>query len=282
LICLPLRANPVPVIINDNFILCEATIEGQEVLLVLDSGAPGLVLNTNYYNPNGTTTDQVCFGVNGSFQCKTKKIRSWTWLGIEFNKSTAILSDLSYLEKALHRKIDGLASLSLLTDYYVTLDLDRQMITLTKNENAGQKFTRFQYVDHVPVIDVRVNGVAQKLGIDTGSEGNYLFGNEKVLSGYDTADASPIVVIGTDNQTDIKHLVKMDLSLHASQEAYISEFIVDLQDDSFINDPRFDGLLGQSFLSRFNITIHPGKQKICFESRVASSTGTFISSADLK
>jgi hypothetical protein len=260
-----------PIKVVKGLMVTEARIEGQDALVILDTGAPGLVLNQKYFSADAGE-GIVCTGINGTFECHTHLVKEWTWLGTTHKKTQALVSDLSFLERALNRDIHALIGLSVLTDYYVSIDFDLNTIRLNKKlDDIDQSlFSKFQYANHLPVLTCKVNGAKKILGLDTGAEGNYLFAFEDVSDPGMLASSSPILVIGTDNTEDIKHSLSMDLEVSNLENVYSSSFIVDLIDEGYFSDEAFDGILGQAFLSQFNIIIHPGKQRILFIEREQS------------
>jgi hypothetical protein len=242
------------------------------VLVILDTGAPGVVLNQKYYTPDNAAPI-MCKGINGSYDCTSRRIRQWSWLGITHKNTDAILSDLQFLEKALNTEIYALIGLPLLMDYYVTIDYDRNEIMIAKEMKTFpvSSFSRFQYVDHVPVMTCRINGEKKILGLDTGSEENHLFGLQTVHDEI-LEEASPVYVTGTENISTLRHQLSMDLEVIHLQEIYSSAFIVDFNEEGVFQDEILEGLLGQCFLSQFNIIIHPGRQRILFSPRKQATT----------
>ncbi len=264
-----IRANPFPINIVNGLMVSEAVIEGKNVLVIFDTGAPGLVLNNRFYATENPASIQ-CAGINGNFQCQLHQIKEWSWMGIHHANTNALVSDLSFLENALHQQVYALIGLSVLDDYYVSIDYDRKLISLSEKMDVDKsKVMKFRYVNHLPVITCKVNGVKKTLGLDTGSEINYLFFDDTHKAQLN-ANASPVLVIGTDNHKDIKYQLNMDLELDA-HIMYPSTFIIDLQDKESFVSKSFDGLLGQPFLSQFNITIHPSKQIIILSPRKSVS-----------
>ncbi len=263
------RSNPFPINIVNGLMVSEAVIEGKKVLVIFDTGAPGLVLNNRFYATENPMSIQ-CAGINGNFQCHLHEIKEWSWMGIIHTNTNALVSDLSFLENALHQEVYALIGLSVLNDYYVSIDYDRKLISLSEKMDVDKdKVMKFRYVNHLPVIKCKVNGVKKTLGLDTGSEINYLFADDSKNAQLH-ADASPVLVIGTDNHKDIKYQLNMDLELDANL-IYPSTFIIDLQGKESFVSKSFDGLLGQPFLSQFNITIHPSKQIIILTPRKSVS-----------
>ena len=279
LLLLPIQgySESFPITLLKGYILTEATIEDQTVLVIFDTGAPGLVLNEKYYDADPASAIP-CSGINGSFEANTHQVKQWSWLGISNKKTNALVSDLSFLEKSLNRKVHALIGLEILSDYYVTIDYDFKTITIDKelDEKMDGDLSKFQYIGHLPVMACKVNGVKKILGLDTGSAGNYFFEYDQTSDENLIASASPILVIGTDNTEDIKYQLPMLLEVPDGGITLTSTFIVDLQDAGYFQQAGFDGLLGQDFLQQYNVVIHPGKQKICLMKRAEQMS--FVSS----
>jgi hypothetical protein len=257
------RAEVYPFTLSKGFVVTEAVIEGQNVLVILDSGAPGLVLNEKYYHD---TQDSIvlCSGIYGDFECNTQLVKRWEWLGITNRNTTAIVSDLSFLERLLGQEIHALIGLSAIAHFYVAINYDQETIGLEKERNdiPAASFSRFQYVNHLPVLPCKVNGEKKFLGLDTGSECNFLFNYTASADPGLLASSSPIIIVGTDNKENVKQRIMLTLELSNEETGYPSEFIVDLDDQEKIRHAGFDGMLGQPFLTEYNIIIHPGKQRI--------------------
>ncbi|HSF89541.1 MAG TPA: aspartyl protease family protein [Saprospiraceae bacterium] len=279
LLLLPIKgySESFPITLLKGYILTEATIEDQTVLVIFDTGAPGLVLNEKYYKADPSSTIP-CTGINGSFEAITHQVKQWSWLGVSHKRTNALVSDLTFLEKSLNRKVHALIGLEVLNDYYVTIDYDFKTIDIDKDpdEKMNGQFSKFQYIGHLPVMACKVNGAKKILGIDTGSAGNYFFDYDQASDENLVASASPILVIGTDNKEDIKYQMPMQLEVPDCDIHLTSTFIVDLQDEGYFQHAGFDGLLGQDFLQQYKIVIHPGKQKICLMKRAEQMS--FVSS----
>jgi len=265
-------AEVFPIALSKGFIVTEAVIEGRTVLVILDSGAPGLVLNQKYYQGSQDSV-LACSGIYGDFECRSHVVKRWEWLGVASRNTTALVSDLSFLERSLNQEIHALIGLSVLDHFYVEIDYDQQTIRLEKDmeEIPSSSFSRFQYVNHLPVLSCKVNGEKRILGLDTGSECNFLFDFTPPADQHLLSSSSPIIIVGTDNKENLKHRMMMNLTLYNEENSYASEFIVDLDDQDDIRDLGFDGMLGQPFLSQYNFIIHPGKQRILLIPRFIST-----------
>ena len=260
--------------------MSEAVIEGKKVLVIFDTGSPGLVLNSCYYTADNTAGIP-CTGLNGSFECHTRLVKNWTWMDVTHKKTDALLSDLSFLEHSLHKEVYALIGLSVLSDYYISIDFDRMLISLSEKMKKDQSpMIRFQYVGKLPVISCRVNGEKKYLGLDTGSEINYLFSLNSSFDENTFNTGSPVMVVGTENKEDLKYSIPMALLLK-DDKVYDSEFVIDLPNKRKFQNDSFDGFLGIGFLSRFNITIHPSKQILFLTPRNSNEKLSEIFTAQL-
>jgi hypothetical protein len=278
LLFLPLAGHTAtyPIKLVSGLLVSEATIEGKQVHVIFDSGAPGLVLNSKYYSADSPNSFDDCVGINGSFSCQSRLVKNWSWMDAKYKQTSALISDLSFLENGLHEEIHALVGLSVFSDYYVSLDFDNMTVTLSKKIDLDkQDIIRFQYVDQLPVITCQINGEKKILGLDTGSEINYLFSISPEKKSSMMHHATPVLIVGTENKQDLKYSTNMDVTLNGDD--YYSSFIIDKDEVSEFHHPSFDGFLGLEFLDHFNIIIHPGKQIIQFTPRANAEEGTIVS-----
>lgn len=275
------KAAIYPIRLIDGLLVSEATIEGKSVDVIFDSGAPGLVLNSKYYSAAPHQESQPCIGINGNFECYTYEVKHWSWLEVQHKRTTALLSDLSFLEKSLGKEIHGLVGLSVLSDYYVSIDFDMMTVSLTKKIQLDKnQVLHFQYVGELPVITCEVNQEKKIFGLDTGSEINYLFNLTPIQKQTLLADALPIMVIGTENKKDLKYSAHLSVNLNDLE--YFSNFIIDPEKETRFRHDAFDGFLGLEFLDQFNIVIHPGKQILMLTPRTESGNTTLTSSLSMQ
>jgi len=267
-----LFAQTFPAHFQDGYILVSGRLDGQSIYILLDSGAPGLVLNREHFGDGSQPA--TCTGINGSFPCATRTVEDFEWLGIHHRRTEAILSDLSFLERLLGRRVDALGGLSLLNGTGLSIDYDAQLLTIAADAPAAkaEPFLRFRYADHLPVVTCKVNGQSVRLALDTGAELHFLFtptSPESPLASCDD-EATPIRVTGTENISQTRYLTTCSLSVGDYWQDARSSF-VSAPDACQTPVPGVDGLLGQAFLQQYHITIYPALQRIYVRPRQSVS-----------
>jgi hypothetical protein len=173
----------VPFFVFSNLLLVRASVEEREGYFILDTGAPGLILNKRYFQDgkNFFQKEEVAVGVNGKVE-KVLKRRTALELGThEWKNVHACLYDLEYLEEAKGISIIGLLGSLLFRDLELTIDFENQQLLLYPLDRNGEHDSdRFGYrlpdvvipfrqKGHMPFIEANVEGNLLKLGIDSGA-----------------------------------------------------------------------------------------------------------------
>lgn len=107
-------------------ILVEADLNGQKGLYVIDTGAPGLILNQK---PEGNE-DFNGRGITGAMEVEEVRVGEFRLGSVRFSELRAYKIDLGHLEERLHRKVEGLIGYEVLKEMEAVLDYPARMITL--------------------------------------------------------------------------------------------------------------------------------------------------------
>ena len=110
--------------LDGGIILVEALLNNSTQTFVLDSGAPGLILNNYNKGKKKKKKKEQVTGINGTAQAYSVIIENFVWAGISYPKMEAISMDLSHLESITKRKISGLLGYDLIKDFEVFLDYE--------------------------------------------------------------------------------------------------------------------------------------------------------------
>ena len=245
--------------LDGGIILVEALLNNSTQTFVLDSGAPGLILN-NYYKEKGKK-EQVT-GINGTAQAYSVEIENFEWAGISYPKMEAISMDLSHLETITKRKISGLIGYELIKDFEVFLDYEASAIQIksvgnssTENLQPLVSFPLF-FENHLPVIEAKIGEENLRFGLDTGAEINLL--NVQLSSRIAKMATDPKVyrkIYGVGKNNEPTQIIKV--SVTKLQRAAYREMNYVLTDFSSIlsDGTNIDGILGFPFLSSCKFSI---------------------------
>lgn len=240
--------------IVDGFIITQASVDGEIGNFIVDTGAPGLVLNRPSDETASTAT---CLSIMSSFKCGETQVRKFVWNHIKERNIVALTTDLSFLEHATNQKIDGLIGFEFLKDKAVLIDfLNDEIIFLPKEspELTDQfiKLSNYQtdidFEGSIPTLTYDLNGKKLKLGIDSGAKRNIICQSKfNSLDQDQILSTDPILVVGTGQHSSLTEkirLVNKSMPRGALQEI---EFV--LSDLSHLTQAgiELDGFIGPDF-----------------------------------
>jgi len=243
--------------LDGGIILVEATLNQSVQTFILDSGAPGLILNN--FEKKGKK--ELMTGINGTTEAYAVTVEDFSWAGIVYTKLEAISMDLSHLESMTKRKISGLIGYELLKDFELLLDYKAQAIQIKSvgvtSTNATAPLISFplSFENHLPVIDVVINKEKLRLGLDTGAEINVL--DDRLSSRIAKVTSRPESyhgIYGVGEQSQSAQLVKVAVT-RVQRAAYRQMNYVLTDFSSITSDINIDGILGYPFLSSCKFSI---------------------------
>ncbi len=244
--------------LDGGIILVEAILNDTLQTFILDSGAPGLVLN-NFQNKGKKET---ITGINGSVDAYSVSIENFKWAGIIYPSLEAISMDLSHLESMTKRKISGLIGYELLKDFELLLDYGSQAIQIrslgTELAHNSQPLVSFPFFfeNHLPVIEAIIGNEKLRLGLDTGAEINVL--DDRLSARIASVASKPKPyrkIYGVGAKKKKAHIVKVEVTKLARAAYREMDYV--LTDFSSINNTttNIDGILGFPFLSSCKFSI---------------------------
>lgn len=257
----------VPFDLVDGKILVNARIDGTHKTFILDTGAPGLVLNKKSFK-NKTTLAK---GVTGDVEISQEIVQNFEWAGIEANEAEALVLNMSHLEVAAKQDVAGLIGYDILKNAEVLFDYERRLILLTKSYKSSWHKDRkpkavinFEMVNHLPIIKVKIGKKVLHLGLDCGAETNIL--EKKLLK---KISKSLIVktkkekVIGLDkNEKNADVAWISETSIKKDVYSNMKYLFTDLSAINDSDDIHIDGLLGAPFFQSAVFSINYEKRKL--------------------
>lgn len=177
----------VPLKKAGNLIMVDASVDGVSGSFILDTGAPGLVLNATYFRDGRPTYGAQGGGISGAnIPRKTKKVARFELSGLVFENISADVINLRHIENARKVKVLGLVGASFIEDFEVIIDtrkLNMQMHRVNRKGDFIEPFTdhtsyhieqkAFLY-NGVVVTYIPIGGKKVCFCIDTGAEHNTL------------------------------------------------------------------------------------------------------------
>jgi hypothetical protein len=256
----------IPFILEkDNRIYTYCKVNNSDSLyFLIDTGASDMVIRTNRLSKVKMNFDSELqnMGVTGTNTVKvsTNNIVNWGNQNIEESSFIAIPYQ--------NEKWDGVLGLSILKRYVIKIDYDTKQIYLYNKDNyqaPNKKGLKITYKHNVPFVDVEIETIDNKnrtlsLELDTGSDRiidistSYVNSN-KLLDVYTTTFATTKVSGSSDgNNNGVIYNVYFPKVEIADYELYkIPGGVAQIQ-NGIMNMNGVDGMIGNWFLKRFNLT----------------------------
>ncbi|WP_367388917.1 pepsin/retropepsin-like aspartic protease family protein [Lewinella sp. LCG006] len=250
--------------LDRGMIYVKAAVEGQTGDFILDTGAPGLVVNEI---PQGATTDYQAKSCSQEVVIGVKPVKSFSWANRTLRNLEAITLDLSHLDKLHNGSVVGMIGYELLKNNTLFIDYQRSQLLLLKNRMnvalaAPSARIPFELYDHLPVIEVVIGGKTLRLGIDTGAATNLLDRNcAHHLSDFLQHGAAEEIQ-GLDQGVQQVAAARLN-GMKASGFDFSGKFLLlDLSHLEMDELHPLDGLLGYQFLSNYRVAIDYPNQEI--------------------
>ena len=277
---LPLLQNTsgsiLPFTLHGGLIIIQAKVNDSIGNFVLDTGAEGLVLNQKYFS--GTMDEsRRYYGVGGQGEGLFSSLDNRLSVeALEFNNLKADVVDLSAIEKSKMIRISGLLGFYLLKDYEIMFNYRERYLAFSTLDAKGRLLDPLPFtqdkVDSVsfflgkiiPVIEVEVNGIRKRFGLDSGAEINLLDLKRSKNIMAEFVPMRTIRMAGADNEEKevlAGRLRKVAL-LGKYRCAPMSTVLVNMSYLDKIYGVDLDGILGYEFLAPWRISINYKKQRL--------------------
>lgn len=266
----------VPFNLNGGLIIIQAKINDSIGNFVIDTGAEGLVLNSQHFK--GVKDDtRGYYGVSGRGKTLTVSYDNNIAVeGLDFQDVNADVVDLSFIELKKDIKILGLIGYELLKEFEIMFNYRGRFISLSRVDNKGHLIDPMPFIldkkdslsfnlgNFIPVIDVTVNGTKKKFGIDSGAEINLL---DLKRSKDIMTQFSPIRTIkltgsdGKDSEVLAGRLYRVAI-LEVYRCATMATVLMNMDNLNRIYKSNLDGIVGFEFLSPWLFSINYKKQML--------------------
>lgn len=254
----------VPFQFSGTNILINVDLGHKNGLFILDTGAPALVINEPH-----PQKDVLANGVNGSLSMEDTTIKFLKIEQAEWRNISAYALDLRQLETRNRLKILGLLGYELLKKHELLIAPKEHVLYLlppdeTTYAGLSQPMVKIPLVleEHLPIIEVKINGKTWKFGIDTGAESNLI--SDACLAALSTSFYQKK---GINNVRGLDKKVK-SCQIVELNEIEIGSLVFGKVDFTAMNFDhiaaqsgiQLDGLIGSALLSKMKFSINYRKR----------------------
>lgn len=266
----------VPFTLNGGLIIIQAKINDSIGNFIIDTGAEGLVLNSQHFSGMKDDT-RGYYGVTGRGQTLTVSYKNKILIdGLKFDNVNADVVDLSSIELKKGLKVLGLIGYELLKEFEIMFNYRGRFIALSRVDNRGNVIDPMPFIldkkdslaftmgNFIPVIDVTVNNVRKKFGIDSGAEINLLDlkKSKDIMTQFNPMGI--IKLTGSDGK--VSEVLAGRMYRVAILEIYrcasMATVLINMDNLNKIYKSNLDGILGFEFLSPWLFSINYKKQKL--------------------
>lgn len=254
----------------NGMIVVKASVDGSLGNFILDTGSPGLVINSTEHKEGA---GYKATSIGGELEIGELAIKNFKWGIVEKQGITGYTIDLSHLEDAAGLKLTGLIGFEVLKDYELFFDYPNETIKiynakdakLLRRENVVQEVS-FVFNGHVPVIPVKVGNKKVYLGLDSGAEVNLLEDSYfKTIKKSFLKSKQKELVIGLDQKK--KHAISAIIEPSTVKNFDLNEMkflFMDLGALESEDNVRMDGLLGFPLFQNHAVSINYQERKVYF------------------
>ena len=251
----------------NGMIIVQASVNGVLGDFILDTGSPGIVLNSVEHEPS---TSFSASGIGGELEIGSVTVEHFKWGIIEKAEIEGFTLDIGHLELATGRKIMGLIGFEVFQQYELLFDYPNNVVSIY-NASKVKKYKKkpvaevpFKMCGHVPVIAVKVGKKKAFLGLDSGAETNLLDDSFlKPLKKSFLKNNRKEIVIGLDQEEqEVDAALLKTSEINGVKLSEMKFLFMDLENFEHQFETRFDGLLGFPFFREHAVSINYKERKI--------------------
>ncbi len=254
-----------------NLIVIKARVDSTEGNFILDTGAPGLVLNLTYFRDYETTTESSAeqTGITGSSATALKTIVQEFNIGtFNYDKIQADMANLGHIENSKNIRILGLIGLEFFKSCEMIIDFENGLIHLqhiTKKMEATYTSAMLKdettyttvpidIMDNRIITTTEVAGKKLKMIIDCAAETNILNSKlpNRVMELVTISRRVKLTGSGS-RQIDALYGGLSEMKVGTESISNLPVLITNLENTCFSYNGCIDGVLGFDFLSLHKI-----------------------------
>lgn len=266
----------VPFRLSGGLIIIKAEINGEQGDFILDSGAPFLVLNQQYFpNLGSQNGSQQIQSFTGGGEARIAFIRQFMWAQRLEESLRCNVANLSHLESKDRPKILGLIGFELFRSVELFIDYEEKRLVVYKLDENGEAIERdadysqpqheieFEVIGHACIVNGNIAGQKMRFAIDTGAELNALNKSapDKVLVDFTRLRELQLRgAAGADVPTWFGRVNSMKIG--EVEYPGLPMLLVDIQNARSTFGTPIDGFLGTPFLRMYRTVINFKKRRL--------------------
>jgi hypothetical protein len=261
-----------------NLILLKGKVDSLEGNFILDTGAPGLVLNITYFRHYPTQPVEERNGVTGAVAAAAQTtINHFSFEGRNFYKTPADLISLGHIEDNKRIRVLGLIGMSFFRNTELIIDYEKSLLYIhfyngkDKNSYKNEMLKNSNEYSTVPidiienkiVVYPKMAGRKMKFIIDTGAESNILDTRlpNKIFENVSITRRTNIAGTGNKKVEALYGDMK-NLKIGDDDIGTLPVVITNLENACISTMCCVDGMLGFDFLSLHKIGFNFAKQEM--------------------
>jgi len=160
-----------------SLLLVEASVDGIRGNFILDTGAPGLILNTTYFRQNAVRKNRSSVGIAGNSNAIYElQVNRLEISKLYYEKIIVELTELNHIEDSKNIKILGLLGTALFEDLELIIDVRKNTLFLIKpsktimERSNADIISTFSLTSNAILIPMKINGKVINTCFDSGAE----------------------------------------------------------------------------------------------------------------
>jgi len=262
----PLMAEPQGFNFVRNLIFFPARVDGQEGNFILDTGAPSLLLN-HRGEVEKSSVPTAGFGAGGEVELANHRVRSFEMGGLNMGGHWALALDLRSMETRMGQRIDGYVGYDLIGKGELRIDYPNRNFRLLpssrnpeENGKEPSAALRFEFIDHLPVVQLKMGGRTLRFVVDTGAGKNLI---DKKYASLGELTGAEINIQGLDGAQENYEVRQMPQPKNLETETEQLRFVaMDLSHLQSPGQPAIAGIIGADFLAKYCVGIDYRRRRL--------------------
>lgn len=256
----------IPFTLVDHRIIIKCLVNGQEVLLLFDTGASNSFLlpeEVNHLQLKQIGYDIVTTSDGSKFKSPIFLSTTFEIGDVKLNDIKILSSDLPYNLKCIGVK--GFLGANVINKINWKINFDKQIIEISKSPFTTNESISIKYIKNNPIMQLTIEDETFDFIIDFGYWGDLTMNATQLNNSKFSKHSSKSSIVTQDVQNN-KIIVLTKLNDYLLKKVLINDKLI--TDQVVISGWDFPvSFIGMSFLSRFNITINSSDSTYTFRPR---------------